>query len=108
MLELYVDHEITAVAAGIGVASIAHATRPVVTAAGAGMIGQIDNVRIWDFAQKEFDTANADENGYVQQPNVSELNEMINGMMAARAYDANITVMNMTRTLFDSTMRLIA
>lgn len=50
----------------------------------------------------------ADAEGYVQMPNVSELNEMINGMMAARAYDANITVMNVTRSMFDSTMRLIA
>ena len=50
----------------------------------------------------------ADEKGYVTMPNVNEMNEMVNAMAATRAYDANITVMNVTRSMADASLRLIA
>ncbi len=46
--------------------------------------------------------------GSVEFSNVNVMEEMINAIEAARAYDANITMMNATRTMIDSAMRLIA
>ncbi len=46
--------------------------------------------------------------GMVEYSNVNVMEEMINAIEAARAYDANITMMNATRTMVDSAMRLIA
>jgi flagellar basal-body rod protein FlgC len=46
--------------------------------------------------------------GMVEHSNVNVMTEMINAIEAARAYDANITMMNATRTMVDSAMRLIA
>lgn len=46
--------------------------------------------------------------GMVEMSNVSVMEEMINAMEAARAYDANITMMNATRAMAQSAMRLIA
>ncbi|MCG3137966.1 MAG: Flagellar basal-body rod protein FlgC [Phycisphaerae bacterium] len=51
---------------------------------------------------------NGPNQGFVRQPNVNELEEMINAMEAARAYEANITVMNGTRAMLNSAMKLIA
>lgn len=42
----------------------------------------------------------ADENGYVQMPNVELIKETIDAMSASRSYDANVTVFN--------TMKLMA
>ncbi len=46
--------------------------------------------------------------GKMELSNVEALGEMINAIEAARAYDANITMMNATRAMVDSAMRLIA
>ncbi len=46
--------------------------------------------------------------GMVEMSNVSVMEEMINAIEAARAYDANITMMNATRAMAESAMRLIA
>lgn len=39
----------------------------------------------------------ADENGYVQLPNVDPLREMVDLMGATRAYEANVTTLNATK-----------
>lgn len=39
----------------------------------------------------------ANENGYVQYPNVDPLKEMVDLMSATRSYEANITTMNATK-----------
>jgi flagellar basal-body rod protein FlgC len=41
----------------------------------------------------------ADKDGYVALPNVSVIEEMANMMMASRAYEANVAVFNMTKTM---------
>jgi flagellar basal-body rod protein FlgC len=41
----------------------------------------------------------ADEEGYVSLPNVEIVNEMINLISASRAYEANITAVNNTKTM---------
>ncbi|WP_409294383.1 flagellar basal body rod protein FlgC [Peribacillus sp. SCS-26] len=39
----------------------------------------------------------ADENGYVQMPNVDPLREMVDLMSATRSYEANVTVLNASK-----------
>ena len=46
--------------------------------------------------------------GYVLYPNVDQATEMINAMMAARAYEANVTVMDVTITMAAASLRLLA
>ncbi len=41
----------------------------------------------------------ADENGYVSMPNVDVVTEMINMISASRAYEANVTAINTSKTL---------
>ena len=46
--------------------------------------------------------------GHVQMPNVDYSTEMINAMMASRMYEANITVMEITKTMAAASLRLLA
>lgn len=41
----------------------------------------------------------ADENGYVMMPNVDSAEEMVDLMAASRAYEANITALNITKSM---------
>lgn len=41
----------------------------------------------------------ADENGYVQMPNVDPLKEMVDLMSATRSYEANVTALNANKTM---------
>lgn len=50
----------------------------------------------------------ADERGYVAYPNVDVSTEMVNMIEAARAYEANVTAMEMTKTMMANTLRLLA
>jgi flagellar basal-body rod protein FlgC len=56
----------------------------------------------------EFAIKSGPNKGMVRMPNVNALEEMINLMEAARAYDANITVMNATKTIANAALRIIA
>lgn len=42
----------------------------------------------------------ADENGYVQMPNVDVMKEMVDLIAATRNYDANITAINASKSMF--------
>jgi flagellar basal-body rod protein FlgC len=46
--------------------------------------------------------------GYVQYPNVDLGTEMVNAMLASRAYEANISAMEVTKSMMSATMRLLA
>ena len=46
--------------------------------------------------------------GYVEYPNVDYPTEMVNAMTASRAYQANITAMQVTKDMMSSTLRLLA
>ncbi|HOW72275.1 MAG TPA: flagellar basal body rod protein FlgC [Phycisphaerae bacterium] len=48
------------------------------------------------------------DKGRVEMPNVDHGTEMINAMLASRAYEANITAMEATKDMISSTLRLIA
>ena len=49
-----------------------------------------------------------DQAGYVLTSNVDYHSEMVNAMAAARAYEVNVTVMEVTRATARSTLRLLA
>jgi flagellar basal-body rod protein FlgC len=46
--------------------------------------------------------------GWVEYPNVDVAVEMVDAIEATRAYEANITVMNATKKMISSSMRLLA
>ncbi|HMK49941.1 MAG TPA: flagellar basal body rod protein FlgC [Thermodesulfovibrionales bacterium] len=48
----------------------------------------------------------ADENGFVQMPNVNIVEEMTNMMMALRAYEASVSAFNISKTMFMKTLEL--
>ena len=46
--------------------------------------------------------------GYLRLSNVNYHTEMVNAMTAARAYEANVTVLEMAKSMASTTLRLIA
>ena len=50
----------------------------------------------------------ADEDGYVRYPNVDPVIEQMNAMEAQRAYEANITAVEATKSMFSVALRLLA
>lgn len=50
----------------------------------------------------------ADAQGYVKLPNVDVLMEMVDLMEASRAYEANITAMDATKSMVAASMRILA
>lgn len=49
-----------------------------------------------------------DADGYVNYPNVDMAVEMVNMMEASRAYEANITAMEVTKSMINASLRLMA
>jgi flagellar basal-body rod protein FlgC len=50
----------------------------------------------------------ADANGYVKMPNIDTTKEFVNAIDASRAYEANVTMMETAKSMFNSTLRLLA
>jgi len=50
----------------------------------------------------------ADKDGYVYYPNVDMATEMINAMVAVRAYEANVTAIEATKSILNNTLRILA
>lgn len=48
----------------------------------------------------------ADENGYVQMPNINVVSEMTDMMSASRAYEANVTAVNTTKQMIKSALQI--
>ena len=46
--------------------------------------------------------------GYVRMPNIDYSTEMVNALQASRAYEANVTVIETTKALAESALRLLA
>jgi flagellar basal-body rod protein FlgC len=57
---------------------------------------------------KEPGHPDADANGIVSYPNVEMSTEMIDAIVAVRAYEANITAVDATKTILTSTLRILA
>jgi flagellar basal-body rod protein FlgC len=49
----------------------------------------------------------ADDQGYVSYPNVNVVTEFVNALEASRAYEANLTAMQMTREMIEGTFQLL-
>jgi flagellar basal-body rod protein FlgC len=61
--------------------------------------------------QQRYEPGNPDadpKTGMVQYPNVDLSTEMVNMIEARNAYDANITMMETAKAMFNSSLRLIA
>lgn len=60
--------------------------------------------------RKEYDPGHpdADEKGYVSYPNVDTAVEYVNALEASRAYEANVTMMDVTKAMINASLRLIA
>lgn len=75
---------------------------------------QIGGVRVADVVESDapdrmvYDPANplADGKGYVRMPNVNVVNEMVNTISASRSYQANVEVMNTSKSLLLKTLTL--
>lgn len=50
----------------------------------------------------------ADASGYVLYPNIDLSVEYVNALEASRAYEANVTAMEVTKAMFNATLRLLA
>ena len=50
----------------------------------------------------------ADAEGYVQFPNIDLSVEYVNALEASRAYEANISMMEVSKAMINATLRLIA
>ena len=50
----------------------------------------------------------ADENGYVKYPNVSPTLEMVDMMVAQRAYEANLASFETAKGIFTGALQIIA
>ena len=50
----------------------------------------------------------ADGSGYVLYPNVDLAVEYVNALEASRAYEANVTMMEVTKAMMNASLRLIA
>ncbi len=51
---------------------------------------------------------NADQDGYVQYPNIDSAVEMVNALEASRAYEANVTAAEATKSMLQTSLRLLA
>jgi flagellar basal-body rod protein FlgC len=50
----------------------------------------------------------ADKEGYVSYPNVDLAIEYVNALEASRAYEANVTMMETTKAMMNSSLRILA
>jgi flagellar basal-body rod protein FlgC len=50
----------------------------------------------------------ADKDGYVSYPNVDLAIEFVDALEASRAYEANVTMMDTAKSMFNSSLRLLA
>lgn len=48
----------------------------------------------------------ADKDGHVAMPNINIIEEMVNMMMASRAYEASVSTFNMSKAMFMKTLEL--
>jgi flagellar basal-body rod protein FlgC len=72
-------------------------------------VSKIGEDRTTAFPEK-FEPGNrfADERGYVKYPNVDLSTEMVNALETTRAYEANVTAIETTKSMMNATLRLLA
>jgi flagellar basal-body rod protein FlgC len=59
---------------------------------------------------KKYEPGNPDAgaDGYVQLPNIDPTVEFVNAIEASRAYEANVSMMEVTKAMINASLRLIA
>lgn len=50
----------------------------------------------------------ADKDGNVSYPNIDMVNEFVNALAAGRSYEANISAMEITKEMFNTSLRILA
>ena len=50
----------------------------------------------------------ANKDGYVKMPNINSIEEMVNMIDASRAYEANVTALESSRSMYTTSLRLLA
>jgi flagellar basal-body rod protein FlgC len=50
----------------------------------------------------------ADSQGYVKYPNIDSVTEYVNALEASRAYEANVTTMDVTKAMVNASLRILA
>jgi flagellar basal-body rod protein FlgC len=69
----------------------------------AGVAGEANSVRqVYDPGHPD-----ANANGYVAMPDINSVTEMVDLIDASRAYQANVTAMQTTKTAFAKTIELL-
>jgi flagellar basal-body rod protein FlgC len=60
--------------------------------------------------QKKFDPSNpaADESGYIKTTNIDSTMEQVNALEVSRAYEANIAAAEVTKSMMQTALRLLA
>lgn len=48
----------------------------------------------------------ADKSGFVKMPNINVIEEMVNMMIATRAYEANVNAFNITKAMYQKALEL--
>ena len=58
--------------------------------------------------KEEYDPGNPDANkqGYVEEPNVSAVTEMVDMMGASRAYEANVTAIQSAKSMAEQALNI--
>jgi flagellar basal-body rod protein FlgC len=85
------------------------------SAMGGGDAPRAGGVQVAQIAQDQtagkrvYDPGNPDANaqGYVQMPNVDTVTEMVDLIDSSRAYEANVTAMTASKTMFAKTLDLL-
>ena len=54
----------------------------------------------------EPDHPDADENGFVAYPNINMITEMVNMMVATRAYEANVTAIDAAKSMMQQALEI--
>jgi len=76
----------------------------------SGMGVHVAAVRKEAVYRTEYDPSNpyADKDGYVKLPGIEPILEMVNAMEAQRAYEANVTAVEVSKAMLNSALRLLA
>ncbi len=69
----------------------------------------VSDIRQEAVYRKEYDPSHpyADKDGYVSLPGIDYLTEMTNMMLATRAYEANVTAVELSKSMLNSSLRLL-
>lgn len=89
--------------------------RIVVLSPGDPTTGNPDGVHVKEILldehyQQSYDPGNkhADANGYIRSTNIDPMLEQVNAVEASRAYEANIAAAEATKSMIQSSLRLLA